>query len=350
MADVPQDAPQHCPGTQSDAAGKASACQGCPNQTLCSTQPTGPDPASACQGCPNQTLCSTQPTGPDPAVAEIQQKLSPVKHKIVVLSGKGGVGKSTFTAHLAHGLASDENKQVAILDVDICGPSIPTIMGVAGEQVHQSSSGWSPVYVSDNLAVMSVGFLLKGPEDAVILRGPRKNGLIKQFLRDVDWGDLDFLVIDTPPGTSDEHLSVVQYLSEANIDGAIILTTPQEISLIDVRKGINFCQKVGLPILGVVENMSVFVCPKCKKDSIIFPATTGGGEKMAADFSVPFLGRLPLDPRIGKCCDEGKSFLEEVPDSPATQAFQQIIAKITEYCSRRKASTEEDTGESMDQS
>ncbi|XP_076462008.1 cytosolic Fe-S cluster assembly factor NUBP1 homolog [Babylonia areolata] len=328
MADVPKDAPQHCPGTESDAAGKASACQ----------------------GCPNQSLCSSLPKGPDPAIAEIQQKLQTVKHKIVVLSGKGGVGKSTFTAHLAHGLASDENKQVAVLDVDICGPSIPTIMGVAGEQVHQSSSGWSPIYVTDNLALMSVGFLLKGPEDAVIWRGPRKNGLIKQFLRDVDWGQVDYLVIDTPPGTSDEHLSVVQYLSQAQVDGAIILTTPQEVSLIDVRKEINFCQRVGLPVIGVVENMSVFVCPKCKKDSIIFPATTGGGEKMASDFSVPFLGRLPLDPRIGKCCDEGKSFLEEVPDSPATQAFKEIIDKITDYCSQHKASTEQETGEQMDQS
>ncbi|KAK7500986.1 hypothetical protein BaRGS_00007866 [Batillaria attramentaria] len=326
MADVPENAPQHCPGTASDKAGKAQACQGCPNQDSCSS------------------LSRT----PDPAIDEIRQKLSSIKHKILIVSGKGGVGKSTFTAHLAHGLASNDQRQVAVLDVDICGPSIPTIMGVAGEQVHQSASGWSPIYVSDNLAVMSVGFLLKGPEDAVIWRGPRKNGLIKQFLRDVDWGELDYLVIDTPPGTSDEHLSVVQYLSESDVDGAIVLTTPQEVSLIDVRKEISFCKRVGLPIIGVVENMNVFVCPKCKKDSVIFPPTTGGGEKMAADCSVPFLGKLPLDPRIGKCCDEGKSFLEEVPDSPATQAYKQIIQQISEFCTKKEANKEQETGEATD--
>ncbi|XP_025104454.1 cytosolic Fe-S cluster assembly factor NUBP1 homolog isoform X1 [Pomacea canaliculata] len=317
----------NCPGTGSESAGKVAACQ----------------------GCPNQSLCASLPKEPDQAIQEIQQKLSCVRHKIVVLSGKGGVGKSTFTAHLAHGLAADDNIQVGVLDIDICGPSIPTIMGVQNEQVHHSASGWSPVYISNNLAVMSVGFLLKGPEDAVIWRGPRKNGLIKQFLRDVDWGQLDYLLIDTPPGTSDEHLSIVQYLSQTQLDGAIVLTTPQEVSLIDVRKEINFCQRVGLPVIGVVENMSIFICPKCKKDSYIFPPSTGGGEKMAADFRVPFLGRLPLDSRIGKCCDEGKSFLEEVTDSPATQAFVQIIHKIQAHCSQEQSSRETETGEAMDE-
>ncbi|XP_025104461.1 cytosolic Fe-S cluster assembly factor NUBP1 homolog isoform X2 [Pomacea canaliculata] len=327
MADIPANASEHCPGTGSESAGKVAACQ----------------------GCPNQSLCASLPKEPDQAIQEIQQKLSCVRHKIVVLSGKGGVGKSTFTAHLAHGLAADDNIQVGVLDIDICGPSIPTIMGVQNEQVHHSASGWSPVYISNNLAVMSVGFLLKGPEDAVIWRGPRKNGLIKQFLRDVDWGQLDYLLIDTPPGTSDEHLSIVQYLSQTQLDGAIVLTTPQEVSLIDVRKEINFCQRVGLPVIGVVENMSIFICPKCKKDSYIFPPSTGGGEKMAADFRVPFLGRLPLDSRIGKCCDEGKSFLEEVTDSPATQAFVQIIHKIQAHCSQEQSSRETETGEAMDE-
>lgn len=326
MSDVPENAPEHCPGTQSEEAGKASACQ----------------------GCPSQAVCSSLPKGPDPAIAEVGKKLELVKHKIIILSGKGGVGKSTFTAHLAHGLASDEEQQVAVLDVDICGPSLPKIFGVEGEQVHNSGSGWSPVYVNDNLSVMSVGFLLSGPDEAVIWRGPKKNGLIKQFLKDVDWGDVDFLVIDTPPGTSDEHLSVVQYLSEANVDGAVIITTPQEISLLDVRKEISFCQKVNLPIIGIVENMSGFVCPKCKTESQIFPPTTGGGEKLSKDANVPFLGKLPLDPRIGKCCDEGKSYLAEVPDSPATKAFVSIIEKIRAHCAKLYAHREKDTGEAMD--
>ncbi|KAG9334913.1 hypothetical protein JZ751_006310 [Albula glossodonta] len=225
--------------------------------------------------------------------------------------------------------------QVALLDVDICGPSIPRIMGLEGEQVHQSGSGWSPVYVEDNLAVMSIGFLLSSPDDAVIWRGPKKNGMIKQFLRDVDWGELDYLIVDTPPGTSDEHLSIVQYLSSAQIDGAVIITTPQEVSLQDVRKEIRFCQKVKLPIIGVVENMSGFICPKCKNTSQIFPPTTGGAQKMCADLNLPLLGSIPLDPRIGRSCDEGRSFLQHVPDSPAASAYEQIIQSIKDYCTYR---------------
>ncbi|XP_051743794.1 cytosolic Fe-S cluster assembly factor nubp1 isoform X1 [Ctenopharyngodon idella] len=317
MADVPSDAPEHCPGTSSEQAGKSSACQGCPNQNICA---------------------SGAAKAPDPAIEEIRQKMASVKHKILVLSGKGGVGKSTFSAHLSHALASDDSKEIALLDVDICGPSIPRIMGLEGEQVHQSGSGWSPVYVEDNLAVMSIGFLLSSPDDAVIWRGPKKNGMIKQFLRDVDWGEVDYLIVDTPPGTSDEHLSIVQYLSGAGIDGAVIITTPQEVSLQDVRKEIRFCKKVKLPIIGVIENMSGFVCPKCKNTSQIFPPTTGGAQRMCEELNLPLLGRVPLDPRIGKSCDEGKSFLTEVPESPAAVAYQSIVQKIRDYCFSYSAS------------
>uniref|UniRef100_A0A3Q3B4M0 NUBP iron-sulfur cluster assembly factor 1, cytosolic n=1 Tax=Kryptolebias marmoratus TaxID=37003 RepID=A0A3Q3B4M0_KRYMA len=303
-----------CPGTASEQAGKSESCQGCPNQQLCASGAT---------------------KAPDPAIAEIGAKLSSVKHKILVLSGKGGVGKSTFSAHLAHALASDNTKEVALLDVDICGPSIPRIMGLEGEQVRHAQKRSKPFYVDDNLAVMSIGFLLSSPDDAVIWRGPKKNGMIKQFLRDVDWGELDYLIMDTPPGTSDEHLSVVQYLSSTHVDGAVIITTPQEVSLQDVRKEIRFCQKVKLPIIGVVENMSGFVCPKCKNTSQIFPPTSGGAEKMCADLGLPLLGRVPLDPRIARSCDEGRSFLCEVPDSPAAKAYQTIVQSIQDYCSNR---------------
>ncbi|KAJ3036010.1 cytosolic Fe-S cluster assembly factor nbp35 [Rhizophlyctis rosea] len=306
--DVPANAPEHCPGTESEQAGKADSCA----------------------GCPNQAVCASGPKGPDPAIPIITSRLSNVKHKILVLSGKGGVGKSTFTTNLAFALSFDENVQVGIMDVDICGPSLPKMTGLEEEQIRQSSTGWAPVYVNDNLAVMSVGFMLQNQDDAVIWRGAKKNGMIKQFLKDVDWGDLDYLLVDTPPGTSDEHLSVVQYLKETQITGAVVITTPQEVSLQDVRKELNFCKKVGIPIIGVVENMSGFVCPKCTKESVIFAPTTGGAKKMCDDVGVPFLGAIPLDPRIGKSCDLGESFLDQYQDSPAYGAYMGVID--SEYC------------------
>jgi Mrp family chromosome partitioning ATPase len=250
-----------------------------------------------------------------------------VRHKILVLSGKGGVGKSTVAAQLAWALA-DEGREVGILDIDICGPSVPRMMGVEGEEVHSSGSGWSPVYASDNLAVMSVGFMLSSRDDAIIWRGPRKNGLIKQFLSDVEWGALDFLVVDAPPGTSDEHISIAQYLKGSAVDGAVIVTTPQEVALMDVRKEISFCRKVGIPVLGVVENMSGFVCPRCTTRSDIFPPVTGGARKMAADMGVPFLGALPLDPKLLQACEEGRSFCAAYPTAPAVPYLRAIVRRI----------------------
>lgn len=308
MADVPADAPASCPGTGSNLAGKAASCAGCPNQRLCASGAT---------------------RGPDPDIAVIAQRLVAVKHIVLVLSGKGGVGKSSVTSLLASGLAlSDKEPNVAVLDVDICGPSQPKILGLEGEQVHQSASGWSPVYTEDNLSLVSVGFLT-APEDAVIWRGPRKNGMIKQFLRDVDWGDVDYLLVDTPPGTSDEHLSLAQYLKDCNLDGVVLVTTPQEVSLQDVRKQAGFCRKMGLRILGVLENMRGFVCPKCQVRSEIFPPTTGGAAALCEELDLPFLGSLPLDPQLAKACDEGKLFLREHPDSPAAVACRDIVQKLS---------------------
>lgn len=170
------------------------------------------------------------------------------------------------------------------MDTDICGPSIPKMMGADEEKIHVSGAGWSPVWVMDNLGVVSIQFMLPDADKdaAVIWRGPRKNGLIKQFLKDVNWGELDLLLVDTPPGTSDEHLSVNSFLKESGIDGAVVVTTPQEVALLDVRKEIDFCRKAGIHVLGIVENMSGFVCPNCKHESQIFQATTGGGEALAA--------------------------------------------------------------------
>ncbi|TFL01997.1 P-loop containing nucleoside triphosphate hydrolase protein [Pterulicium gracile] len=306
---VPENAPEHCPGPDSELAGKGDACQTCPNQATCES-------------------ASTKPKVADPALPFIRDRMTNVKRKILVLSGKGGVGKSTFTAQLAWAFAADEDTQTGIMDVDICGPSIPTILGIASEQVHSSASGWSPVYVTDNLGVMSVGFMLPSASSAVMWRGPKKNGLIGQFLKDVDWGNLDYLVIDTPPGTSDEHLTVVNYLKESGIDGAVVITTPQEVALQDVRREIDFCRKVGIRVLGLVENMAGFVCPGCKHESQIFKPTTGGGKRLAEEMGIELLGSVPLDPRIGKSADYGVSFLDEYPDSPASVAYLDIIDRI----------------------
>lgn len=193
---------------------------------------------------------------------EFSQKLSSIKHKLLVLSGKGGVGKSTVATQIALQLAK-KGYEVGLLDIDLCGPSIPKMLNLQNSEVHSSNDGWSPVYVNDNLGVMSIGFLLNNQDDAIIWRGPRKTGLIKQFILDVDWGNLDFLIIDTPPGTSDEHISIAQFLNMNQDDGALIVTTPQEVSLIDVKKEVNFCQKSKINVVGVIENMSYFECPNC---------------------------------------------------------------------------------------
>ncbi|KAI5463750.1 P-loop containing nucleoside triphosphate hydrolase protein [Mariannaea sp. PMI_226] len=298
--------PQHCPGPESEQAGQADSCA----------------------GCPNQAICASAPKGPDPDIPIISARLENVKHKILVLSGKGGVGKSTFTSLLAHAFATNPDSAVGIMDTDICGPSIPKMMGVEDETVHVSGAGWSPIWVMDNLAVMSIQFLLPNRDDAVIWRGPKKNGLIKQFLKDVEWGDLDFLLVDTPPGTSDEHLSVNSFLKESGIDGAVMITTPQEVSLLDVRKEIDFCRKAGIRILGLAENMSGFVCPNCKESSEIFRASTGGGRALAEEMGIPFLGSVPLDPRIRMACDYGESYFDSFPDSPACIAFKGVVKNV----------------------
>ncbi|KAL1843317.1 hypothetical protein VTJ49DRAFT_2134 [Mycothermus thermophilus] len=296
--------PEHCPGPESAQAGTADSCA----------------------GCPNQQICASAPKGPDPDIPVITSRLSSVRHKILVLSGKGGVGKSTLTAQLAQALAaSNPDVTVGVMDTDICGPSIPKMLGVEAETIHVSASGWSPVWAADNLAVMSIQFMLPNRDDAIIWRGPKKNGLIKQFLKDVEWGDMDFLLVDTPPGTSDEHLSVNTFLRESGIAGAVVVTTPQEVSLLDVRKELDFCRKAGIRVLGLVENMAGFVCPKCAHATDIFLATTGGGRALAEEMGVPFLGSVPLDPRLGMACDYGESFFDSFPDSPAVAALRQVV-------------------------
>jgi ATP-binding protein involved in chromosome partitioning len=282
----------------------------------------------ACKSCA-KTGCARhgRMMGESPEQYEARQRLAErmahVRHKVLVLSGKGGVGKSTVAANLAVFLAL-QGRRVGLLDVDIHGPSIPTLLGLESYAAYAEDGCLVPAEAAANLKVMSIGFLLQGRDTAVIWRGPMKIGVIQQFLRDTEWGDLDFLVVDCPPGTGDEPLSVAQSLGDA--DGAVVVTTPQHVAVSDVRKSIMFCRKVELPVLGVIENMSGFVCPHCGQTSDIF--TRGGGETMCAEMAVPFLGRIPLDPAIVTAGDRGEPFAYLKSNTPAGMAMAAAFGPI----------------------
>ena len=255
--------------------------------------------------------------------ADLKSNLGRIKHKIMVLSGKGGVGKSTVAANIAVAIAL-EGKKVGILDTDFHGPSIPTLLNLNDARPTSDGKSILPVNFTDDIKVMSIGFMLPNHDDAVIWRGPMKMNVIKQLLTEVNWGDLDYLVIDFPPGTGDEPLSVAQLIPGS--DGAIIVTTPQDLSINDVKKCINFCRQVNVPVLGVVENMSGLVCPHCKNVIDIFKK--GGGETMAAQMGVPFLGRIPVEPMIVEASDAGKPFVYHYSKTEAAKAFSKAVEPI----------------------
>eukprot|EP01062_Namystynia_karyoxenos_P021981 TRINITY_DN18403_c0_g4_i1.p1 TRINITY_DN18403_c0_g4~~TRINITY_DN18403_c0_g4_i1.p1 ORF type:complete len:314 (+),score=89.46 TRINITY_DN18403_c0_g4_i1:95-1036(+) len=260
------------------------------------------------------------------AQSPIAARLASVKHVVIVLSGKGGVGKSTVACQLALALSA-EGRRVGVLDVDLCGPSVPKILGVEGQDVRQGEAGWIPVEAAGGrVCVMSIQFLLQSEADAVVWRGPRKDACIKQFLGDVSWGALDCLVVDTPPGTSDEHITLCECLKGVPNVGAIVVTAPQQVSTDDVAKELSFCKKLGLAVHGVVENMSGFVCPHCAGCTPIF--SSGGGAELARRYDVPFIGAVPIDPRLAACEDRGESFVESFPESGAAQALQRVVAAL----------------------
>jgi Mrp family chromosome partitioning ATPase len=350
MSEIPENANEGCVGPTSESAGKANACAGCPNQGACSSGAFSSPEAIARAQQEELTL---------------KRSLENVSHVVLVLSGKGGVGKSTVAAQLSHALAA-RGYATGLLDVDLCGPSAPRMAGVAdkGSVVHRSGSGaWTPVYASPNLAVMSISFLLQDSNAAVVWRGPRKNSLIQQFLTETDWtgdtGGLDYLIVDTPPGTSDEHISTVNYLQKANaVSGAIVVTTPEEVSMADVRKELNFCQKTKVPVLGVVENMSSYQkkvadlnflgengmdqtnevletlkekCPEVLKmvaSTNIFPVSGTGPKGMADQYSVEYWGTLPLDSDLLMCCEQGRSFVEAFPEAQAAKSINGFIDRL----------------------
>jgi len=282
------------------------------------------------------------------------RRLKHIKHIIIVCSGKGGVGKSSVSAQLALSLhASSPTARVGILDVDLTGPSIPRMLGLDGHGVYQSSDGWVPVYADASgvglarLACMSVGFMLKKKGDSVVWRGPKKNAMIRQLLSDVRWGELDYLVIDTPPGTSDEHLSLLEHMSPVHSRlSAVIVTTPQAVALMDAMKCLSFTRTVNLPVLGLIENMSGYVCPCCGEISNIF--STGGGEDMARREGLPFLGSMPVDTELvtlldaaeaekpGDTADEEKlkeqsfELLQRYQRTSSAKLFLNIVDKIVQ--------------------
>jgi ATP-binding protein involved in chromosome partitioning len=257
--------------------------------------------------------------------AVLRSRMQQVRRKLIVLSGKGGVGKSTVAANLAFSFAR-EGRTVGLLDVDIHGPSIPMLTGLEGSTLHSEAGRILPARARDRLWVMSIGFLLGRQEDAIIWRGPLKYGVIRQFLGDVDWGPLDYLVVDCPPGTGDEPLSVVQLAGRPA--WAVVVTTPQELALSDVRRCVTFCEKTSLPVAGILENMSGCVCPQCGAEIDLFGR--GGGERLAREMNVPYLGRIPVDPAIVACGDRGVAFVEGETESPASSAFREVVRKIEE--------------------
>ena len=269
--------------------------------------------------------------------SKITQNLDRIKHKIIVMSGKGGVGKSTVAANLAVALSA-KGYETGLLDIDIHGPNIPKMLNIEDAVITGDKNGISPIMVPPRLRVMSMAFFLSDRDTPIIWRGPMKMGVIRQFLGEVNWGPLDYLVIDLPPGTGDEPLSIAQLIPDA--DGVIIVTTPQEVALLDSRKSVSFARELKLPVIGIVENMSGFTCPHCGKQVAIFKV--GGGERAAADLGVPFLGRIPFDPIVVDSGDDGIPVVLSSPDSAPAKALEAIVDEIAERSKKERMERKEE--------
>ncbi len=280
--------------------------------------------------CPSAANC---PSGGDcascaqnPEDLRIREVLGGIPRKYVVMSGKGGVGKSTVAVNLALALAREGKGRVGVLDIDLHGPSVPRMLNLEGKRMGTTPEGRFVPVDAGPLDVVSVGFILDAPDTAVILRGPMKIGLIRQFVAQVEWGKLDALVVDVPPGTGDEPLTMCQLLRDDPGAAAVIVTTPQRVSEEDVSKSVDFCNKLPMPVAGLVENMSGFVCPHCGGVTEVF--ASGAGERLAAEYGIPFLGKIPLDPMVCAGGDEGMPFMSLYDDNAPSRAFGEIVKKL----------------------
>jgi len=258
----------------------------------------------------------------DGTMSRIKENMAKVKHKLIVMSNKGGVGKSSVAVAFA-ALLSSRGSKIGLLDIDIHGPSIAKMTGKEGILPGADGALLEPVPVKKNLVMLSVGSLAARGDTPVIWRGPMKLTILKQFLADVHWGELDYLIIDAPPGTGDEPLSVCQLLP--GLAGGVVVTTGQEVALLDSMKAVNFLKRLGVTVLGILENMTEFPCPHCGKNVDLFKA--GGGERAAATLGVPFLGRVPFDADLLKAGDEGRLLMDVNKDSPAVKALAAAIEK-----------------------
>jgi ATP-binding protein involved in chromosome partitioning len=275
-----------------------------------------------CEGCPSAGTCESSTAGAGQKGLPPKVKMD-VQHVVLVLSGKGGVGKSTVSVNLAYALAS-HGKNVGLLDLDMHGPNVPKMLGIEDHKLAIVDKRIEPVHITGNLSALSMAFLLPDTSTPVIWRGPMKMAAIQQFLADVNWGSLDYLVVDLPPGTGDEALTIAQLAP--NVRGAVIVTTPQDVSTLDARKSAKFVEKLGLPVIGIIENMSGMVCPHCGGEIDLFGK--GGGKKIADELSVPFLGAIPLDIEMRKAGDEGRPFIIRRGDSPTWKSVDAVMEAL----------------------